>query len=356
MLNVEGDNKPAGFILVSSFLDEIPIIMWADRGIFNEDTFLDKIKNKQEKLVSKQIVWFGGIDFGCKLIFNDGTTEIIDDTGYTVPKDKLKEYPNPNSENKSSRDNWNIIKKVPMSDLGTNHDGVTNEDPTSFESNYSSIVRNYIWTNVNQGQFIIGTYNGYSMWSGCSPTAGSNVMKYWADKGYSSLNKYNNPTNYQYDIVRGLRTTMNTFPSYSPDSYCYEGSTYISDIPKGLTSYARNNGLSYAESWNLTNPSFNTCANEIDMQRVAVFNMRNQEYLCPDAGHSITLVGYKKYVRTGDANSYYLVVRNNWNPWGDYYVNSSGNKVSVEWTENIWLRYGTWGSSTLTVFTPSKTL
>lgn len=185
-------------------------------------------------------------------------------------------------------------------------------------------AKNYIDTYVNQKQWYYTTINGVPQATGCSPTAGSNIMKYWADKGKSGLN----PTNNQRDIVMALRTTMKT--TQGSDG---TGITDPRDISGGLQTYARDRGYSNAWSTSIYLANFSDYVTEIDNGRIALQSYWNQKYF---GDHTVTVVGYKRFVRSWQyPDSYYIVVRNN-------FINDS--------TFNLYVKWGTWNANQLTKF------
>lgn len=63
-------------------------------------------------------------------------------------------------------------------------------------------------------------------------------------------------------------------------------------------------------------------------------------------GHTVTGVGYKRYVKcTFCSDSYYLVIRNNW----EYDKDANGNNVI---THNIYMKLDSWTSAQNTCFYP----
>lgn len=331
LVNITENGQPAGFAMVSAFYDEEPIIAWSDGGqAFTPKKVEGKLKDKQSsKIVAEQVVWLGGIKFAAKFTYKDGTSSIVDIDGIEAPQSIVTEkFPVPTKENKDARKAWKLMNKIQLGDVGTDYDGVTNEDPSGFETNYNSIHKNYIDTNVNMKQWYYEYSNGAWQATGCSPTAGSNIMKYWADKGYTSLN----PKGSQSDIVMALRKEMGTTQSKNGT-----GETSYWNIDDGLQSYARKNGLSKAVATNHDFALFSTVVTEIDAKRPALQSYWRQTYF---GDHTVTIVGYKEYQRAWyESNSQYVIVRNN-------FVNE--NNIF-----NLWVRWDTWTTNVVTTFNPN---
>jgi hypothetical protein len=314
--------------MVSAFADDEPIIEWSDRGAsFTPETVRGKVKTNGKKVSSEKIVWLGGIEFAGQFNFEDGSKHLVNQNGVESQSGNISSYPTPKSKNEDSRKFWNTIKKIKLGSPGQSNpsDGVTDIDPSTWETNYTSISRNYIDTGVNQKQWYYATVGGVQEATGCSPTAGSNIMVYWFNKGYTSL-----VPAFQNQVVMDLRTAMGTTQTSSGD-----GETSFTNIDDGLQAYARSHGRSNAVATNHDLANFSTVVTEIDAQRPVLQSYWNQTYF---GNHTVTLVGYKHYVRSWyQSDSYYVVARNN-------FVNDT--------TFNIYVKWGTWNTNVVTTFVP----
>lgn len=144
LVNVIADGQPAGYVMVSAFLDEEPILAWADTGqAFDPEKVKNKLGEKASKVASKQVVWLGGIRFAGKFKLNDGTSRLVDVMGIEAPDDLEDAYPTPKSENAHARQFWGIVKKIRLGKPGESNpsDGVTDIDPVNWETNYLSISK-----------------------------------------------------------------------------------------------------------------------------------------------------------------------------------------------------------------------
>jgi hypothetical protein len=350
LVNVLVNKQEAGHVLVSAFYDVDPILAWADGGKrITEESEKEKLGDKKSKIKSSTLIWVGGDSFVSRHTLIDGSKVIAKNQGEIVPDDvpPTDMYPIPTQRNDNARQLWEQVKTNPTGAPGSpppinsSSAGVYDFDPASFESNISQTYRGYIDTSVNMAQFSEGdiwdpSSNSYkTIWSGCAPTAGSNIIKYWATL-YTSLD----PTNNQYNITNDLRTSMGT-TTVTSGPEIGAGSTYTSNIPTGLQSYSRSHGLPNAIASNFSLGSaysnYSTITNQVDLGRPSLLNMQSQPYY---GDHTITVVGYKRYVHTNTLiDSYYIVVRNN---WGDGRFNE-------------WVVYGNWSSASLTILKPNGT-
>ncbi|WP_281889691.1 hypothetical protein [Paenibacillus sp. YYML68] len=277
---------------------------------------------------SQTITWFGGLEFVKRVTFNDNSSDIIINQGNAVTEispqlseqlHKSASYPIPTQVNESNRKKWAHLKKIAFGAVGQKNpsDGWTNIDPETWEVNYSSIDRYYIDTPYNQAQFL---YDGYNS-TGCSPTAGSNLIMFYANS-YPSLN----PTNSQRDIVMALRTHMGT--TQTSDG---TGVTNFWNIDDGLQSYIRSAGYPKAIATNGELPDYSHFKTAIRGQNKPVLQSYWNKSGMGD--HTLFIVGFKEFVRSWyESNSKYLVARNN---WGDG-------------TFNIYVKWGTWNASVMT--------
>lgn len=105
--------------------------------------------------------------------------------------------------NAANREKWEQFEDIKFGagDSSTNSNGVTEVDPATWGPTYNGIEKYYINGVTSMKQWNYTTNQA----TGCTPTAGSNIVM-WFAKQYPSLN----PTKNQRDIVKALRGTMNT--------------------------------------------------------------------------------------------------------------------------------------------------
>lgn len=152
-------------------------------------------------------------------------------------------------------------------------------------------------------------WGSYGCWSGCSPTAATNVMGYWDNNGYGNF-IYGNDWQ---GSVNEMRNYMGTQCGQDEGGW-----TNINNISPGMRTYAQNHGYTFAsDMWCngcATPPTYDNYRAEIDARRPLVVDIINHNTY---GNHSVTGVGY-------DTGGSYMIVHDNWSSTG----------------ENIYLQYG----------------
>ncbi|MWC29817.1 hypothetical protein [Paenibacillus sp. MMS18-CY102] len=332
--NVEAGGVKSGELLVSAFIDNEPINFWADEGsdtITENQTINQALQKKQKednkKVKDKKIVWLGGLEFAYKTKFDDGSEIVYDQRGNHIKDWKQQtnaDSNHPSSVNKNNRNNWDRIKKLAVLD-GTGSpgqsnpsDGFTNIDPATWESGYGSIHKNYINTIVNAKQYT-WVSGGVTQYSGCTPTAGKNIIQYFKDAGYSNLlkNPSTGATYTEKQVIELLRTYMGTTQTSTGT-----GSTLDSNVASGFEQYAQAHGYPNAD-FVTEATDFYTATTLIDNSKIFEILVHGNSYV---GDHALTVVGYKEFVNASNyLNSKYYVVRNNWSSdaYKDYYLKSA---------------------------------
>jgi hypothetical protein len=327
LVDVLADGQPDGWVMVSAFLDEEPIIMWGEGGhAFRTDKVKGRLGRQADDIVSDRVLWLGGPLLAAEFQLKDGTSRTIAADGTErsgTPKGWTKVH---TVENPHARQFWGIVKKMQLGAPGETNpaDGVTDIDPATWEPTPYTLYREYISATdgLNQQQW---QYDGYN-WTGCAPTAGSNIMAYWASQGYPNLN----PTGNQEDVVMELRTTMGTYQDSSGN-----GVTQPYNIDDGLAIYARQQGYADAFGYNYNLPQFSTVKARIDDMQPVLLNTSGNSYF--GGGHTVFVVGYKQFYRSGTlGTTTYLVFRNNQND-GEH---------------NLYIKWGAWSTWSITTFIP----
>ena len=323
-------SEKLGYVMVSAFLDEEPIIMWSDEGeAFSSDKVKDKLNDDKTKIEKNDVIWFGGSYFAARFKVKGKTQqEVITQDFSQASASELKAmekmvYPAPTTEKKEIREIWKLIKNSPLGDVGTDSDGVTNDDPAIFVKDYDYIDSYFISTAYNMKQWHYTYTNGVGQATGCSPTAASNIIMFLS-KSFSGLV----PTGKtQRDVVMELRTYMNTSQSSSG-----VGTTDPYHIDDGLRTYLQKHGRTNVT---ITNNYLATYENYKDTlktyKRPMLQSYWNQDYF---GDHTLTVQGYKEFVRSGvTSNSRYLVVYNNF----------IGEASGV-----LYVKFGTWNANMAT--------
>lgn len=155
------------------------------------------------------------------------------------------------------------------------------------------------------GQFF-GPSFGYdfSCFSGCTPTAATNLARFWADAGYPGLGDA-----YWPDTTVDLRRHMDTF--------CYgtAGTTLLHKIAPGMIAFAAERGYDFQslqycwpadENWvgcNQREFTWQRYSDEIDGCRPALMAISNHPLY---GDHTVTGIGYDT------SNGGYYIVHDNW--------------------------------------------
>ena len=304
VFNIVVDGKKAGFILVGSSFDEYPILSFSyDDEAFNEKALSNIEKNMKEEIIEKKIVQGFPGNFAVKFKMEDGSKKIKLQDGEEI---KLKKEKVRIENKKNSREKSDKIKefwKNTAGEIGTTSDGVTDVNPDNWETGYDSINEEYLSEVPDLNQW---KYDG-THWIGCSPTAGSNVIAWWANRSsaYSDLM----PTT-QTDVALDLFDTMDTH--HNPGEVA--GSTSTTKIDSGLEDYAENLGFNATStnygSWFLNDSfAFYVYKNDISSYGPNVLSIEDQDYY---GNHSVTGVGYKEYMYNGSSeNHQYMIIHDN---------------------------------------------
>jgi uncharacterized protein YneR len=157
-------------------------------------------------------------------------------------------------------------------------------------------------------------WGSYGCWSGCSPTAATNVMGYWDNHGYGNLI-------YGSDwqgAVNEMRNHMGTQCGQDGGGW-----TNVGNISSGMSAYAQSHGYTFvSELWCsgcATSPTYDNYRGQINASRPLVVDVIGHSTY---GSHSVTGVGY-------DTNGSYMIVHDNWSSTG----------------ENVYLQYGSGYSS-----------
>jgi hypothetical protein len=140
-------------------------------------------------------------------------------------------------------------------------------------------------------------WGSYGCYSGCAPTAGTNVVGYWDSHGYGNLIDGGN----WQAAVDEMRNRMGT--ECTADG---GGSTNVGNISPGINSYAGAHGYSFAsEMWcngcSVT-PSYDRYRGQIDADRPLVVDVIGHSQY---GNHSVAGVGY-------ETNGSYMIIHDNW--------------------------------------------
>ncbi len=266
-------NKQWGYLVVSPIDIPNPILEYTAEGLspilpLDSESEL-KITAARYTLVKDKPLYLGILNYGYELILN-GERKYYDlMTSAVIPiDDSLTQTP--------------FYMQVSKAQSTQGEQELQPQTPTG-----SSIIANI----PDWNQF----WGSYGCYSGCSPTAATNVIGFW-DYSYGNLMDL---SNYQA-ATDELRIYMSTQCSGS------QGFTFVSNISGGMITYASAHGYQMTSglisSWGST-ASYEKYVGEIDAGRPMVVSLIN---LAGYGDHSVTGVGYD----TGGGN--YMVVHDNW--------------------------------------------
>ncbi len=294
LFNVKINGRDSGFVMVENST-EYPILSFSYEGAIFDQAQKNEIRGSiKGQIKNEEIIEISPAHFAIKFEMENGEVMIKGPRGQNVVLPHNSDWYNNRAP---------IIPKS-VGEIGTNNDGVTDVNPDNWESGYTSVTEKKIANVPDMNQWKYDSTN----WTGCAPTAGSNLMAYWAIKSADYDNLM--PTN-QSAIVFALRDTMGTTQDANG-----EGSTSIPNIDNGLQDYARNQGLSSATSSNYGNSlfgwdvSFDDYKNEINNGYPTLINVIGQTYYGEDSGHSVTGVGFKEYVYSSSYSRYFEMYDN----------------------------------------------
>lgn len=154
----------------------------------------------------------------------------------------------------------------------------------------------------------------YGCYSGCAPTAATDVMGYWDQRGYEALIDGRD----WRGAINEMRTAMGT--------WCIglAGATYDSRIAPGMVSYVRTYGYDFvSQQWGGSAASFAAYQAEMNAGHPMVVGIHDHPTY---QDHAITGVGYQ-------TSGSYMIIHDNW----------------PSTPENVYLQYGT-GYSSIVMF------
>lgn len=329
LYNILVDGSKKGFIRIGNDLDEYPVMEWSYDGeqATNEQLNMAKQKISNEKIINKiRLISLCAGRYAYQFDMSDNSIEIVGTNGMKLGKLKSLTKPQESYENKrNARLLWKKIDQI-ASEIGTDNDGVTDVNPDNWESGYDYLLKHYISSVADKNQ-----YEFSGGWTGCVPTAASNIMAYF---GIIDTN--------QETTMWRLRYYMHTFQDEDGS-----GATYLSDIKNGMINYAKsvrpnsNPTVTIDGSWtNHTSVLWYGIPLQIDDDKPTLLTVMGQTYYCDgdeDSGHSVTLVGYKAYYYNGDSLGHrYMVIHDNWSttPYNVYMAHGRDYDYLYQWVFN----------------------
>lgn len=282
---IRTNGSDAGFIQIDISTGEKVVSSFSLEGNHALNSMIEqseKIENYNLKDISK-IIHLGGYNYFVEskdAKQKDGNLlDLSTDEKITESLDKLRDEYNEQIE---LRKNYNINK--------------LNNDTREAVKKYVPNATNSILVEMNDFNGLSVSVPPYVTWVArdghCSPTVGTNIIKYWAKRrGVSNL--YYSSDSW---VFRSLVVNMKTY---------INNSTTTEEMYNGLWNYgASTRGVTPTGGDIKNRPSYAACKTTIDSGVPFILNLSRYQ---SGGGHSVATFGYYEY------GSNYLIINNGWN-------------------------------------------
>lgn len=287
---VTAHGKPAGYLTLSAFALPNPVLEFATEGDHPLSGAVSRIRALgREPLTLERSLYLGLLAYGYEVPSSTPGERAVFDllSGGTIRVSEAE-------------------ARVPLRQKVVAQAIFTPSSPAPVQP-LTSIASYALISGVPDWNQFWGSYGCYS---GCSPTAATNVMGYWDNHGYGNLI-------YGSDwqgAVNEMRTHMGTWCGQDGGGW-----TNVGNISPGISAYAQAHGYTFAsELWCdgcAASPTYDNYRGQIDAGRPLVVDVGNHYTY---GSHSVTGVGY-------ETSGPYMIVHDNWSSTG----------------ENVYLQYGT---------------
>lgn len=265
------------YIIVGANTQYYPIIEYSD----DNNSFIEAAikKYESEGYITSEInlYYTGDINYyiGVK---NSGVVEVIG--AQESRKVDISSLSNDDTEEKQD---WNFYKNQITGSSTPINVIITN--PDIYESQYYSKTSKDV-PNYDIIYFLTSDFSGYS--NHCSPTAGTNLLKYW----YLRNNTKYNRLLISNDWVASFKKLYGYFKTTSLG-------TYDANLANGYYQYFRDCGIGLSKSQLLSNPAFSILKQEIDAGYPFHYSVyEHAKY----KNHSVLALGYVTYTyRSGSS-------------------------------------------------------
>ncbi len=295
------------YIIIGANTQYYPVIEYSD----DNESFISKAIAEYvqdgHSISDIKIYYTGGINYYIGTDGNNNVKSINSQDGTECNVSSL-ELSSP-----VEKSEWYINTTESMG-MSTTPINVIITNPNSYESQYySKTVKNV--PNYNITYFSTSNFSGYK--DHCSPTAATNLAKYWYVRNNSKYNKL---------LVAG--SWANSFKKF----YNYFGTTpgigtYNSKLGNGFYMYFRDCGISLTKNQYISNPTISILKKEIDDGYPFEFCLLSHKLY---GDHHVLALGYVTYIyRNGNTltNSDYIRVADGWCNNGNRYVKFAENEV-----------------------------
>lgn len=230
--------------------------------------------------------------------------------------------------------------------LGTGYHMIAGvPDLLQFQYNYRSTEYNAATLPSAVGKYLASPYlNAGVYYSGCAPTSGANVIKYWADqRGYTRLNPTSlpkhapyddpndpNPSSPQKSLVQKLVNDLHVY-FHTYDAAGGGGAAEMDDFGPGMFDYASEIGGYDFTFTSLHWFSWIDYVAEVQADRPVVLGFNGLVVSEPDSfdyeDHAVTGVGFD--YTPGETGSQYMIIHDNWDMQpSDVYVQFDGTDAT----------------------------
>lgn len=304
LVNFKNEEGIPGYIVVNADKEKSPIVEFSTS---NEHP-LDIAKENLD-LESKAYNYLGGIDYAItdekeSYILEEGSIEKITKEDLENTEENLS-----NIEKEENKEEWETIleNKSGSSNPPT---GKLITRPADYESNWQDCTYDYCYK-MGNNYFIMGDFPGYS--KHCSPTAGTNLCKYWTLRDPDKFKKLKK-NNKWLDTFKRLYKLMGTTNNGTP--------TPSYNVRYGITNYFNErigNPCSTSSRGDCdTTSEFNDyIKQEINNGRPIAVILSDDEYY---GNHSMVGFGYIRYKYNKKWKSHYVMVADGWTKTPDRYL------------------------------------
>ena len=309
-IELVNDGKKCGYIIINAH-NPYNIIEYS----YQKDSFLNEAKksvaNEYNIAEHKQKIYYlGGINYAISGTNKDGNKKIVDvttSTTYEISKKTLNSISQENDVEQYS-------KSSPPDSKGKGF--IT--DPDKYEKKYDSAKTK----NVTNWNLNYKTMDSFSSGGVCAPTAATNFMFYW----------YNRGTKYKKLLNRTWKKTFNSLYDYMDTSK--SKGTKDNMLATGYKRYLSKKGFNHSVSFHKGTSYGKDLMKDIDKNRPCHLVVHGH-YMY--GNHSVLAVGYQQFIYKhwyGNNHETYIRIADGWTNKANRYVwgscKGNWNYVSIQ--------------------------